>query len=76
MNRFETYSRGYTYVITRRFLNRVTGEMRVRVQIFKGVLTTKSNMISDDFRDFPDMHSGDTAFGKQVTWARGFNLSA
>lgn len=69
MNRKEVYVKGHTYVVTRRFLNKTSGKMRVRVTIYRGILTTKDRIVKDVFRDFDDMHKGDAAFAKQVRWA-------
>ena len=69
MNRKEVYVKGHTYVITRRFLNKNTGSMRVRVQIFKGLMTTKDALVFNEFKDFADMHDGDACFAKQIKWA-------
>ncbi len=69
MNRKETYANGHTYVITRRFLDKSTGKMRVRVTIYKGLLTLAKYAVHDEFKDFEDMHAGDACFAKQVRWA-------
>lgn len=68
-NRKEVYVKGHTYVITRRFLDKTTGKMRVRVQIFKGLLTTKDALVLNEYKDFADMHAGDACFSKQIRWA-------
>jgi hypothetical protein len=70
MNRFETYRAGHTYVITRRFLNKITGKMRVRVAVYRGIMVKADAKVLDQFKDFDDMHAGDACFGKQVRWAR------
>jgi hypothetical protein len=49
-------------VITRRFLDRATGRMRVRVAIEDLV----GNLVVETHKDFDDMHEGDAAFGKQI----------
>jgi len=69
MNRKEVYAKGHTYVITRRFLDRATGKMRVRVQIFKGIMKSTESKVYDQYKDFEDMHDGDTCFSKQIKWA-------
>ena len=70
MNRFETYRAGHTYVITRRFLDKATGRMRVRVAIYRGIMIKPDAKVLDQFKDFDDMHAGDTMFAKQVRWAK------
>ncbi len=70
MNRKEVYAKGHTYIITRRFLNKTTGKMRVRVRIFRGLLATSEAMVHDEFKDYGDMHTGDTSFGKLIKWAQ------
>lgn len=69
MNRKEVYAKGYTYVVTRRFLDKTTGKMRVRVQIFKGIMTTADALVHNEYKDFDDMHAGDACFSKQIRWA-------
>lgn len=64
MNRKEMYGKGYTYVVTRRFLDKTTGRMRVRVSAFKG-LTTR-DLVWTEFRDYDDMHEGDAVFAKHI----------
>jgi hypothetical protein len=70
MNRFSTYVNGHTYVVTRRFLNRKTGSMRVRVVIYAGFTTDKNAIVHNEYRDYDDVHAGDASFIKQVKWAR------
>lgn len=68
MNRKEAHVKGHTYVVSRRFLDKATGKMRVRVQIFEGLLARKDALVHDQFKDFDNMHDGDTCFAKQVKW--------
>lgn len=70
MNRFETYRAGHTYVITRRFLDKATGRMRVRVMIYRGIMIKPDAKVHDEFRDYADMHDGDAMFSKQIRWAK------
>lgn len=70
MNRFERYTGGYTYVVTRRFLDKATGSMRVRVRVYEGVVLNSDTIVLDQFKDFDDIHDGDACFVKQVKWAR------
>lgn len=70
MNRYETYRAGHTYVITRRFLDKTTGKMRVRVAVYRGIMVKAEAKVLDQFKDFEDMHAGDASFSKQLNWAR------
>lgn len=66
MNRKEIYRRGYTYIVTRRFLDKSTGRMRVRVTAYKGLLAVTDRQMWTDYRDFDDMHEGDRIFGRHI----------
>ena len=63
MNQREIYCKGHYVTVSRRFLNKSLGHMRVRV-VIKNAVTGKVE--HNDFRDFIDMHDGDSAYRKQV----------
>jgi hypothetical protein len=62
-NRKEIYYAGHMVFITRRFLNKETGKMRVRVKITN---FARTEVVCDEYHDFDDMHTGDTAYSKQI----------
>lgn len=63
MNQREIYCKGHYVTISRRFLNKVTGKMRVRV-VIKNART--GEVEHSEHCDFEDMHAGDSAYIKQV----------
>lgn len=65
-NRHEIYGKGYTYVVTRRIIQRKNGTvLRVRFQAFAGVLASGQPVVND-FRDYGHLAAGDAAFEKLV----------
>ena len=71
MNKREIYCQGHYVTVSRRFLNKVTGKMRVRVTI----KTTTGKVEHTEYRDFADMHTGDAAYSKQVAHYTAKSLS-
>ncbi len=62
----EITGKGHTYLITRRFLDRSTGRMRVRVRIFDGFRYSSSVPTVNEYRDYDDMHEGDKIFARHI----------
>jgi hypothetical protein len=57
----EITGKGFTYVVTRRFLNKETGRMRVRVRIYQGMIAFGTPKVNE-YRDYDNMHDGDAKF--------------
>ncbi len=59
----EIYGKGYTYLITRRFLPGTgRARMRVRVRIYEGFRYASSKPVVNECRDYDDMYNGDAKF--------------
>ncbi len=63
----EIYGKGYTYLITRRIIQRRDSTvLRVRVSCFKGLRFSKDQPVWTDFRDFASVAEGDGQYAKQI----------
>lgn len=63
----ELYGKGYTYLITRRFLPGTgRARMRVRVRAYEGFRYASSKPVINEFRDYDDMHEGDKIFARHI----------
>jgi len=62
----EISGKGFTYVITRRFLpGSEHSRMRVRVRIYRGIIARGKPEINE-YRDYDDMHTGDAKFSAHI----------
>lgn len=63
----ELYGKGFTYLVTRRIIQRRDSTvLRVRVSCFKGLRFSKDQPVWTDFRDFTSLAEGDTQYQKQI----------
>jgi hypothetical protein len=63
----ELHGKGFTYVITRRFIPGTgRARMRVRVRIYEGFRYTSSKPVTNEYRDYDDMHTGDATFAGHI----------
>ena len=66
MNRKEIYRKGYTYVVTRRIVQRKTETvLRVRVRACRGLLLSGTPVLNE-FRDYPSVCEGDMVFSRHI----------
>jgi hypothetical protein len=67
-NSREIYAKGYTYVITRRIIQRPTETvLRVRVRVYKGLDTHKSvKPVRNEHRDYVHLAQGDAIYAGHI----------
>ena len=65
-NTREIAGKGFTYVITRRWLpGSEYGKMRVRVRIYRGIIAWGKPEVNE-YRDYTDMHEGDAKYAAHI----------
>lgn len=63
----EIYAKGYTYVVTRRIIQRPTETvLRVRVRAYKGMALKGKEPALNEFRDYVHLAEGDAIYAGHI----------
>lgn len=63
----EIYAKGYTYVITRRIIQRPTQTvLRVRVRAYRGMAIPSKKPELNEFRDYVSIAEGDAVYAGHI----------
>jgi hypothetical protein len=66
-NRQEIFRKGFTYVITRRIVQRKTSTvLRVRVTAYKGMAIRSKTPEFNEYRDYASIAEGDMVYARHI----------